>query len=159
MALPLSADWDRLHSETVPNSKRSSSAMLVAGLMFTPRLSECLNARFCSGRCREWFDNGNPPHDPNHLRRITEVPLASWRIVAGPPGVEIGSLYYAPILGHALHKAAAAATDGPIRPRRLCERCGARLPVWVAGRRVRTDRKFCQRCAPKPRKKVTAVAR
>ena len=47
--------------------------------------------RFCSDRCRDAFDYGIPPHDPNEVRRLTAVPLDAWIIVAGPPGVAIGS--------------------------------------------------------------------
>jgi hypothetical protein len=48
-------------------------------------------SRFCSETCRAWFDAGNSPFDPNHAVKINAVDLRDWRVVAGPPGVEIGS--------------------------------------------------------------------
>jgi len=55
-----------------------------------------LNGRFCSMRCQAWFDDGNAPiarSDP------FAVPLGDWKVVAGPPGVEIGSSYYGGVFG------------------------------------------------------------
>lgn len=46
--------------------------------------------RFCSDRCREAFDLGFPPHDPNQVRALNAVPLGDWIIVAGPPDARIG---------------------------------------------------------------------
>jgi hypothetical protein len=51
-------------------------------------------SRFCSERCREAFDNGLPPHDPNYVRAVNKQPLDSWIIVAGPPGSRIGERYW-----------------------------------------------------------------
>jgi hypothetical protein len=47
--------------------------------------------RFCSSRCRQGFDDGFPAHEPNYVRRITNIPLGDWRVVAGPPDVAVGS--------------------------------------------------------------------
>jgi len=49
------------------------------------------SGRFCSARCPETYDAGLPAYDSNYVRRITNMPLNAWRVVAGPPGVEIGS--------------------------------------------------------------------
>jgi predicted nucleic acid-binding Zn ribbon protein len=51
-------------------------------------------SRFCSDRCREWFDAGNNPVD-----NATSYDLAGWRVITGPPGIETGSDYYAGVLG------------------------------------------------------------
>ena len=58
------------------------------------------DGRFCSTRCREAFDAGFPPAPDysNHIRAMTDVPLSAWRIVAGPPGIEIGAQFYASVL-------------------------------------------------------------
>jgi hypothetical protein len=48
------------------------------------------SARFCSTRCRELYDAGCPAYDE---RRTTASPLSAWRVVAGPPEIEIGSQY------------------------------------------------------------------
>lgn len=46
--------------------------------------------RFCTERCREAFDDGFRPHDPNYVRSLARVPLGAWRIVAGPLDAKIG---------------------------------------------------------------------
>jgi hypothetical protein len=62
-----------------------------------------LNGRFCSLRCREWFDQGNPSYEQQqeYERKLLAAPLDSFRVVAaagavspGPPGVEVGSQAY-----------------------------------------------------------------
>jgi hypothetical protein len=55
-------------------------------------------ARFCSDRCRAACDVGFPRHDPHYDRKAAASKLAGWRIVAGPPGMEIGAAYYTPFL-------------------------------------------------------------
>ena len=57
------------------------------------------DGRFCSTRCREAFDAGFPPApDLHYARAMINVPLSAWRIVAGPPGIEIGARFYESIL-------------------------------------------------------------
>src|SRR5262245_19735200 len=111
--------------------------------------------RFCSERCREGFDAGVPPYDPDYVRKVSEEPSSAWRVVAGPPGVNIGSPLYAPILerDERRRRELEAKRGGElIRPRRLCA-CGAKLPVWIDGRKVSDRRKYCLACSPtKPRK-------
>jgi hypothetical protein len=72
--------------------------------------------------------------------------LNGWRVIAGPPNIEIGSLYYAPIIEASKRKR--QGETELIRPRRFCQRCGAKLPVWINGKQVRADRKFCDACRP-----------
>src|SRR5215831_3924358 len=59
------------------------------------------DGRFCSTRCREAFDAGFPPakDESNYIRAMTNVPLAAWHVVAGPPGIEIGARFYESIRG------------------------------------------------------------
>lgn len=48
-------------------------------------------------RCQAWHDAGNQPigrSDP------LSVQLRDWKVVAGPPGVEVGSSYYATVFGN-----------------------------------------------------------
>jgi hypothetical protein len=109
---------------------------------------ECLSCgrRFCSARCREWFDAGNPAYDPQAVVRINAVPSRDWRANAGPPGLEVGSAYYVGILARAKAPVIGKlANDELIRPRRLCERCGHPVPVWIKGRKVSERRKRCHR--------------
>jgi hypothetical protein len=42
-------------------------------------------SRFCSTRCRDAFDNGFPPYDPDPLRTMMRSGKP-WVVVAGPPG-------------------------------------------------------------------------
>jgi ribosomal protein L24E len=55
-----------------------------------------LNGRFCSMRCQDWFDAGGRP-----FGRPDEVSLIGWKVVAGSPGLEVNTDYYATILGRA----------------------------------------------------------
>ena len=111
------------------------------------------NSRFCSIRCQAAYDAGLPAHHSSKVD-VFDVPLSAWRVVAGPPGVEIGSQHYAPIIEavERRRKRSARGSGGElIRPRKLCQRCGAKLPVWINGKQVRSDRKFCTACSPNPR--------
>jgi hypothetical protein len=62
------------------------------------------SGRFCSRRCRETYDAGLPAYDANYVRRVTQLPLASWRVAAGPPEIEIGSQYYAFVLDRSVRR-------------------------------------------------------
>jgi hypothetical protein len=55
-----------------------------------------LNGRFCSMRCQSWHDKGigETPSDTTSLR--------GWKVIAGPPSIEIGSDYYAGAFGREL---------------------------------------------------------
>ena len=59
------------------------------------------------------------------------VPIRDWKILAGPPGVQIGASYDALILDKPRKKRSAKKlkNDELIRPRKLCVKCGAKLPV------------------------------
>jgi hypothetical protein len=109
------------------------------------------SGRFCSDRCREWCDAGNQRAEDNPGIRPTEANmpglygLRGWKVIAGPPGIEIGSEYYAGIIAASDRKRAESAGD-LIRPRKLCARCGAKLPVWIKGRKVPSSRKLCDAC-------------
>ena len=51
-------------------------------------------SRFCSERCRAWFDAGNAP-----IANASNYDLTGWRVITGPPGIETGSDYYAGVFG------------------------------------------------------------
>ena len=55
-----------------------------------------LNGRFCSMRCQEWFDDGNPSFEQRKLKGDL-YGIIGWKVVAGPPGIEIGADYYKPL--------------------------------------------------------------
>jgi hypothetical protein len=53
-------------------------------------------SRFCSDRCRDFYDAGEPGHEQNWLRgpKTRSLPLTQPKIIAGPPGIEIGSFHH-----------------------------------------------------------------
>jgi hypothetical protein len=54
--------------------------------------------RCCSPRCEQWLVDGNPAPDPGFARKALDMPIRGWAVIAGPPGVEIGSRPYAELL-------------------------------------------------------------
>jgi hypothetical protein len=62
-----------------------------------PSPDTSLSGRFCSLRCQDWHDEGNPGYEEQqeHGRQLLKAPLDSLFVVAGPPSVEVGSAYYA----------------------------------------------------------------
>jgi hypothetical protein len=48
--------------------------------------------RFCSDRCRQWYDDGNPGYD--QAWRKAKKDGAPYKVIAGPLGIEIGSIYH-----------------------------------------------------------------
>jgi hypothetical protein len=134
-----------------------------AGMVYhEPRDDSC--GRFCSDRCVKWFDStsafarvsarsGNPPWFENSgirpvLMGDALYGLRGWKVVAGPPGLEIGSEYYAPTIEAGGGKRAELEGRDLIRPRRLCAKCGGRIPVWDKGRKVPSSRVLCFVCGP-----------
>jgi hypothetical protein len=69
---------------------------------YTPKADTDDSTRFCSARCREAFDAGLPPGSENPGLHPELMPQLyghdGWRVVAGPPSLEVGSLYYASLL-------------------------------------------------------------
>ena len=53
-----------------------------------------LNGNFCSLHCQSWYDDGKPEIDHNPTATASKTPLTGRRVVAGPPDLEVGSLYY-----------------------------------------------------------------
>jgi hypothetical protein len=140
---------------TEPTRTSDAAECFACGRSFLPRPSTGADNThaFCSTRCREAYDGGWPAYTSNKTD-VFDVPMSASRVVAGSPGVEIGSQYYAPIIEAVeRHRKRLARGSGGklIRPRKLCQRCGAKLPVWINGKQVRSDRKFCTACSPNPR--------
>jgi hypothetical protein len=129
--------------------------------------------RFCSVRCRDWFDAGNPPYEPLDTGRLYG---ATWRHVAGPhPGylpkplrmagklTEAGRGFYLDCAGcgkefesgslcccsTACERAYVARqknlADMLDAPaaKRRCEQCGGDIPRWRNGRKVSKSARFC----------------
>jgi len=132
-------------------------------------------SRFCSDRCREWFDVNNPGVAQDWLGRKR----AAWRIIAGPPGT-VGTEDHDPDLkptraGCLIDCAhcgqefdskglrccsrdceqsyrarkdnlAVMAEVGMVpTSKRQCQTCGARIPKWRKGRKVSSATRFCSR--------------
>ena len=53
-----------------------------------------MNGIFCSLRCQDWYDAGNAPIEHDRIAKAYKAPIERWRVVAGPPGVEIGARSY-----------------------------------------------------------------
>jgi hypothetical protein len=51
---------------------------------------------FCSTRCQEWFDAGNPTYEAQceTERKLTGTAPGDFVVVAGPPELEVGSKLY-----------------------------------------------------------------
>jgi hypothetical protein len=47
-----------------------------------------LNGNFCSARCQDWFDDGNPSYEEQRerQRKLENAPLRGFTVIAGPPG-------------------------------------------------------------------------
>jgi predicted nucleic acid-binding Zn ribbon protein len=107
-------------------------------------------SRFCSARCREHYDSGAPIYDRHRTEKIFDVPLGSWRIIAGPPGAVIGGCYYASILDrrqcwqprHEPQARKATRRDVPV----MCATCGK-----VVERRMRGQICCSARCRDRGR--------
>jgi hypothetical protein len=58
-------------------------------------------SRFCSDRCRDVYDAGEPGHEQDWLHRPKpeSLPLMELKVIAGPPGVELGASLHKLILG------------------------------------------------------------
>jgi hypothetical protein len=90
LAALLLADRDR------PTQNHNIVPCFVCGYTFVykGRQGE-LNGRFCSLRCQDWYDAGNPSYEQQreHERKLLHTPIEDLTIIAGPPGVEVGSRY------------------------------------------------------------------
>jgi hypothetical protein len=55
-----------------------------------------LNGNFRSMRCQVWYDDGNPTYEQpcTSENKLTGAALGSFFVVAGPPGLEVGSRLY-----------------------------------------------------------------
>src|SRR5215831_2666856 len=80
-----------------------------------PLADESGPSRFCSVRCRDYFDAGGQPYDPHSTRDVLNVPLRDWVVVAGPPGT-VGTRPY----GDA--QLMTVSGDGFLIPCRHCKR-------------------------------------
>lgn len=129
------------------------------------------SGRFCSEPCRQWFDAGNPAHEPLDSRKLY---IAPQKAVAGPhPGYlpapmrmgphgffiicagcgntfeSRGLAYCKPECSRAHRERqenAKLMAEAGMEPaaKRSCLECGAVIPAWRNGRRTRADVQFCK---------------
>jgi hypothetical protein len=55
-----------------------------------------LNGNFCSQRCQDWHDDGNPTYEQQceRERKLMSASLDGFAVVAGTPDLEVGSKLY-----------------------------------------------------------------
>jgi ribosomal protein L24E len=161
-------DIDKLAKQLLDARARPATATQAANIgecflcgrsyMRQPWSGDDNSTRFCSDRCREIYDTGKfPPASENPGLHPELMPNlyghAGWRVVAGPPGLEVGSLYYEDLLDHCDRKrktkAKTAKSPDLIRPQRACECCGGNIPNWTGvgkkRRRTRNNIRFCSK--------------
>ena len=129
--------------------------------------------RFCSECCRNWFDDGNPPHATPRIiyrdRAGNEMKLGAtgFRTPCGFCGKEFESkgLRCCSLNCERAYRerqdnfAIMAEVGDTPKEKRRCAQCGGPIPTWRNGRRVRQDAQFCSpKCANGPRQ-PTAIFR
>ena len=130
------------------------------GRTFTPKV----HARFCSERCREWFDNGNPPHDPHYASKTNQrwysLPMGKHGFLINCFGC--GKQFDSKGLRccsrdcerdyreREEREKLIAEVGGEPATKRRCEApgCGEIIPRWRKGRAVSKATRYCSRkCA------------
>jgi hypothetical protein len=113
LADALLADRNRIDT-----GRRDSIACRICGYSFRYRGRRGeLNGNFCSIRCQDWYDAGNPA--PSSQIDYA-VPLRDYVVVAGPPRLQVGSSYYGGIFADREDAAKKLTTKGF---RIQCARC------------------------------------
>jgi hypothetical protein len=84
--LAAAIERDLLRTEPV---RTDAPECFACGRSFLPRPSDGeATSRFCSPRCREAYDAGLPPYDPDHSKKLaSRFNPGGLRVVAGPPGL------------------------------------------------------------------------
>ena len=160
LAAALLADRDRDQPERTDITK---CFMCGHGMM-------CRGSRFCSDRCRGFYDAGEPAPDQDwrrpriasyrdHQGQAMKPTTAGFKINCAHCRKEFESLgcrYCSTACerGYREHEAnlavmAEVGIEAP-KPKRTCEQCEARIPTWRNGRKVSSATRFCSpKCARK----------
>jgi hypothetical protein len=132
-------------------------------------------ASFCSPRCRDWFDTGNPPYSKPDLSgwyrtrdgKILPLGQSGFQISCIGCGKTFDSkglrCCSADCEQHYREREdrRAVMADAGMEPasKRLCAECGQVIPTWRAGRRIRQGAQFCSKtCAQKARRRAVPDA-
>jgi hypothetical protein len=122
------------------------------------------DGRFCSARCREWFDAGNPPYDPAYAIKSNPrwyslpmgthgflIPCAHCRKTFDSKGLRCCSAVCEKRYREREDNLATLAEAGMERAvKRKCVGCDDDIPSWInpgtpKARRVPITRRFCSR--------------
>ena len=118
-------------------------------------------SRFCSQRCRDWYDSGNPGHAQDWLKRAKVADASTpdgyvIRCAHCQTEFESGGLPCCSTECERRHRKhqnnlkLMAEVGSEPSAKRKCEHCGAVIPNWRKGRRVSRATRFCSdRCSRK----------
>jgi hypothetical protein len=131
--------------------------------------------RFCSDRCREFYDTGNAGYEQDWRRpEIVYRDRAGSPMKMGPRGFIIpcahcrkefdsrGLRCCSPECEHAYRErednlAVLAKVGIEVSAKRACLECGVRIPTWRNGRKVSSATRFCSpKCAQRAKRRPTA---
>jgi hypothetical protein len=115
------------------------------------------SGRFCSSRCRDWFDAGNPPYDSHYASKSNPlwygllmgqhgflINCASCSKKFDSKGLRCCSIECERRCREREGNAAVMAEVGmEAAAKRPCEACGGPIPNWRNGRRVSKATRFC----------------
>jgi hypothetical protein len=130
------------------------------GMTYCGPRADGSSGRFCTDRCRDYFDAGGPRYEgpPGTVELLRQFPVSPAILGQGGRGAVIecpgcrkreslGLRYCSPACRDRAHERARNLVDmGPLDPEdthRKCETCGARLPRWRNGVRVSKTKRFC----------------
>lgn len=107
-----------------------------------------LNGRFCSLRCQEWYDAaGNPSFEQQRERKPVNgflIDCAHCRKEFDSKGLRCCSADCERSYREREANLAVMAEAGiEAKPKRQCEQCGAVIPQWRNGRKVKSNTRFC----------------
>lgn len=183
---------EALLQERAQRARQATSITTVCFLCGRPfwphreRFDEDDNGRFCSAKCRDWydFDGARPvppdpaPHtvdrwrvvaggDPGYLARAMPMSSDGFRVSCRGCGREFvskGFAYCSPECKTAARERKEAREvmgEGGVEPpvKRKCLECGGDIPNWRKGRRVASNTRFCSKgCKDKYGRKTRGSA-
>jgi endogenous inhibitor of DNA gyrase (YacG/DUF329 family) len=121
------------------------------------------SGRFCSDRCREYFDGGRAIYEPLDIDALYSLPKSKLGFLTACCGC--GKKFDSKALRFCSaecerdyrerQERRALMLEAPA-PKRTCLECGRNIPRWRNGRQVSAATKFCSnRCGQKARRKAS----